>query len=124
MATTPLDIDINMEDIGPQWPDTSENSVSPKSFSAKCISLYDSTDDTTNLDTLICNPKCGPAPGSHGHKQKTSKELSTHPRSVKHHNREATITQLEKKIDNTKKADHAAIGYRIHLLKDMNAYKC
>ena len=33
------------------------------------------------------------------------------------------MTQLEKKIDNAKKADHAAIGYRIHLLKDMDAYK-
>ena len=124
MATTPLDIDINMEDIGPQWPDTSENSVSPKSFSAERISSYDGTDNSMNLDTPICNPKRGPTPGSHGRKRKTSEELSTHPRSVKRRNREAAMTQVEKKIDNAKKADRAAIGYRICLLKDMDAYKC
>src|SRR5437667_2432687 len=112
-----------MEDIGPQWLDTSGNSICPKSFSTECISSYDGTDDSTNLDTPICNPKHGPASGSHGHKRKTSEELSTHPRSVKHRNREATMTQLEKKIDNAKKADHAAIGYCICLLKDMDAYK-
>jgi len=33
------------------------------------------------------------------------------------------MTQVEKKIDNAKKADRAAIGYRIRLLKDMDAYK-
>jgi len=33
------------------------------------------------------------------------------------------MTQVEKKIDNAKKADRAAIGYRICLLKDTDAYK-
>ena len=76
-----------------------------------------------NLDTLICNPKRGPAPGSHGHKWKTSEELSTHPRSVKHHNYKAVMTQLKKNIDNAKKMDHATIRYHIHLLKNTDVYK-
>ena len=42
---------------------------------------------------------------------------------MKHHNHKAAMTQLEKKIDNAKKADRTAIRYYIHLLKDMNAYK-
>ena len=33
------------------------------------------------------------------------------------------MTQLEKKIDNAKKADRTAIRYCICLLKNMNAYK-
>ena len=81
-----------MKDIGPQWPDTSGNSVCPKPFSTKCISLYNNMDNSINLDTPICNPKHSSAPRSYDHKWKTSEELSTYLQSMKYCNHEAIMT--------------------------------
>lgn len=78
----------------------------------------------TNVDdeVHISSKRRGPMPGTNRQKRKAENELSTNPQSLKRRNREAGMTSIEKRIDNAKKADRAAIGWRIRNLRKADEY--
>ena len=79
--------------------------------------------ESADNEAMVRSRRPGPAPGTKGLKRKAESELSTHPQSIRRRERETNMTDIEKRINNAKNADRAAVFWRIRELRKSNEYQ-